>query len=220
LGTRGEQTIATHDFVGKSKNKACRGAFRHRLHDQPAFVTLPILSLPPLSTMPPAITASLTKLLKPPATLSPSLPVPSALHASVLLSPSSASQALAMDDDYVGIPPSRESLTALEASRNAPSWCIHAWAHASTSGTRPPVHRCKYVMVEHLLKKIAPDLHEEYCTASSSDAWMTVEVLGMDDAEGADMENGEWVDDVEGPTDNLKGSDGESENGYDIDENL
>jgi hypothetical protein len=31
LGTRGEQTIATHDFVGKSKNKTSRGAFRHTL---------------------------------------------------------------------------------------------------------------------------------------------------------------------------------------------
>jgi hypothetical protein len=29
LGTRGEQAVATHDFVRKSKNKASRGAFRH-----------------------------------------------------------------------------------------------------------------------------------------------------------------------------------------------
>jgi hypothetical protein len=29
LGTRGEQTVATHDFTRKSKNKASRGAFRH-----------------------------------------------------------------------------------------------------------------------------------------------------------------------------------------------
>jgi hypothetical protein len=31
LGTRGEQAVATDDFVRKSKNRTFRGAFRHTL---------------------------------------------------------------------------------------------------------------------------------------------------------------------------------------------